>query len=81
MSAKIQAKDVQTGMTIRWGAVTITVEEIVPYTQKNGIEGKKFIGMAKRSIERGNHIRRNSRALAAHKTDIHVKNLTWVTVK
>jgi hypothetical protein len=50
---KIQAKEVQVGMTVIWGVVSITVEKIVPFTQKNGKTGKTFYGSAVRSMGRG----------------------------
>lgn len=72
---KIKAKEVETGMTIKWGVVTITVNNIETFTQKNGITGKVFYGPATRSFGRG--VRP-----AKYKTyDIEVKDETFVTVK
>ena len=50
---KIQAKDVKVGMTIRWGVVTMMVEEVETAYQKNGKELKVFTGDVTRSMGRG----------------------------
>ena len=53
---KIQAKQVEIGMTIGWGVVTLTVKNIVTGNQKNGIETKKFEGSAVRSMGKGHKL-------------------------
>ena len=51
---KIQAKDVKVGMTVKWGVVTMIVEEVETTYQKNGKELKLFTGNVTRSMGRGN---------------------------
>ena len=51
---KIQAKDVKVGMTIRWGVVSMLVDEVQTAYQKNGKELKLFTGNVTRSMGRGN---------------------------
>jgi hypothetical protein len=72
---KIQAKDVKVGMTVKWGVVTITVSEIVPFTQKNGITGKIFYGSATRSYGRG------VKPTFYKSYDINAKDESWLTLK
>ena len=72
---KIQAKDVQVGMTVKWGVVTLTVERIESFTQKNGIEGKVFYGSAVRSFGKG------IRPAKYKSYDINAKNETWLSLK
>ena len=72
---KIKAKEVKQGMTIKWGVVTITVEQIETFTQKNGKTGKVFYGPAIRSFGRG------VRPSKYSNYDIEVKDETFVTVK
>ena len=50
---QILANEVKKGMTIGWGVVTLTVNEIVKGKQKNGKETRTFIGSAARSMGRG----------------------------
>ena len=72
---KIQAKDVQVGMTVKWGVVTLTVNEIVPFTAKNGREGKVFFGPAIRSYGRGVKPRH------FQNEDISVWSESWLSIK
>lgn len=72
---KIQAKDVKVGMTVKWGVVTINVERIETFTQKNGKTGKKFYGPATRSMGRG------FKPAKSPQYDIDVKYETWLTLK
>ena len=72
---RIQAKDVQVGMTVTWGVVTIAVQRIVPFEQKNGKTGRTFYGSAKRSFGR------NIRPAQYDMYDISPKDETWLTVK
>lgn len=71
----IEAQDVKVGMTIKWGVVTITVNAIETFTQKNGVTGKVFYGPAIRSFGRG------VRPAKYSEYDIEVKDKTIVTVK
>lgn len=71
---KIQAKNIQVGQTVKWGVVTLTVERIVPFTQKNGIEGKIFYGPATRSFGRG------VKPIKYETYDINAKNETFLTL-
>ena len=72
---KIQAKDVKVGMTVKWGVVTITVERIKTFTQKNGKTGKIFYGPATRSFGRG------IKPAKYAQYDIDPKDETWLTLK
>lgn len=72
---KIQAKDVQIGMTIKWGVVTINVKEIQNYTQKNGKTAKIFLGPAKVSNGRG------FKPSTFDNYDIYAKDESWLIVK
>lgn len=71
---KIQAKDVTVGMKIRWGVVTLTVERIVPFTQKNGKTGKFFYGPAERSLGRG------FKPVVLANSEINAKDETFLTL-
>ena len=72
---KIQAKDVKVGMIVKWGVVTITVERIEPFIQKNGKTGKLFYGPATRSWGRG------VKPSHYENYDINVKDDSWLIVK
>lgn len=68
---KIQAKEVKVGMTIKWGVVTMIVEDIETTYQKNGKELKLFTGNVTRSMGRGH------KAIQYHDT-IKVKSETFL---
>lgn len=72
---KIQAKDVKVGMTVGWGVVTLTVEEIKTFTQKNGVTGRFFYGPATRSWGRG------IKPSKYESYDINAKDESWLVVK
>ncbi len=72
---KIQAQDVKVGMTVGWGVVTLTVERIETYTQKNGTECKTFWGKATMPSPRG------FKPTSYEKYDFTAKNETWLTLK
>jgi len=71
---KIKAKDAKVGQTVRWGVVTLTIERIVDYTQKNGIEYKVFWGKAVRGCGRG------VKPIRYENYDINAKNETFLTL-
>ena len=50
---KIKANKVEKGMTVSWGVVTITVENIEESFQKNGKQLITLYGSAIRSMGRG----------------------------
>ena len=71
---KIQAKDIQVGMLIQWGVVKLTVERIVPFTQKNGKTGKFFYGPGERSLGKG------FKPIRLDNGEINAKDETFLTV-
>lgn len=72
---KIQANKVEKGMTVVWGAVTITVEKIEESFQKNGKQLITLYGSALRSMGRGHKPRKFETYSITPKGD------TWLTLK
>ena len=72
---KIKAKEVKVGMTVVWGAETITVNKIEESFKKNGKQLITLYGSAIRSHGRG------IRPTIYPKYDITPKGETWLNLK
>jgi hypothetical protein len=71
---KIKAKEVELGMTVSWGVVTMKVEAIIKGLQKNGTETRTFKGPIERNIGRG-------RNPMKYTSDFTAKNETLLILK
>ena len=70
---KIQAKNIETGMVVRLGAMKMTVESIEKGFQKNGKEIVDITGSVERSMGRGN------KPISYRGTE-RIKVETWVSI-